>query len=196
MRLLETVTGRLVNVADPDPKTINIDDIGWGLSRQARFCGQTITEIAYNTAQHSLFVCAEAEKAIAGTIDGWENVPLYALLHDAAEAYTGDWPSPVKHLPSLKPIIDDIENNLMDAIYISLKLDPPDKRMIDIVKHCDRLAQKIEAYQFMPSRGSHWEGLPEVSLEKLQQFQPPLDSLTSYKLFMTKFNELYHSGDK
>jgi hypothetical protein len=191
MRLLETVTGNLVDVSNPDPATISIEDIAWGLSRQPRFCGQTITETAYNTAQHSIFVAEEVEKMIKGTMSGWDDTALYALLHDAAEAYTGDWPSPVKHLPEVKPIIDEIERKLLLAIYQSLNLPGPTNQELDIIKKADRLAQKIEAFQFMPSRGKHWEGLPDVSLERLQQFTGPLDSLTSYKMFMANFSMLY-----
>ena len=119
------------------------------------------------------------------------NIILHALLHDSGESYLGDIPSPVKHLPSLKPIIDQIEHNLLEAIYISLEIDPPTDEELKIIKKADLIAQKIEAHAFMVSRGKHWEGLPSVSLERLQEFQPPLDSLTSYKLFMAKFKTLY-----
>lgn len=202
MRELETVTGQLVDVSNPDPATINIEDIAWGLSRMPRFCGQTVTAIAYNTAQHSLFVASEVETIV---YDNWDKhltacekiekneLILKALLHDAAEAYTGDLPSPVKHLDNLRPIIIQIETGLMNAIYTSLKLSPLTKYEEEVIKRADRIAQKIEAHAFMPSRGKHWENLPNVSLERLQQFSPPLDSLTSYKLFMDKFNSL-HKG--
>jgi 5'-deoxynucleotidase YfbR-like HD superfamily hydrolase len=191
MRTLETVSGKLVNVANPDPSTISIGDIAWGLSRISRFCGQTITVIPYSVAQHSLFVAEEVARMTEDLSEFKNsNIVLHALLHDAAEAFLGDVPSPVKHLPELKPIIDTIENNLLVAIYISLEIYPPSENELKIIKTADRIAQKIEAHAFMMSRGSHWEGLPEVSLERLQQFQPPLDSLTSYKKFMSKFNEL------
>lgn len=198
MRELETVTGQLVDVSNPDPSTINIEDIAWGLSRMPRFCGQTVTAIAYNTAQHSLFVAEEVEDMIRrDTIQlspsKHSDIVLKALLHDAAEAYTGDLPSPVKHLTKLRPIIIQIENGLMNAIYTSLGIVEPTEEEEKIIKLADRIAQKIEAHAFMPSRGKHWENLPNVSLERLQQFSPPLDSLTSYKLFMNKFNSL-HKG--
>lgn len=191
MRKLETVTGQLVDLSNPDPSTINIEDIAWGLSRMSRFCGQTVTAIPYNVAQHSLFVALEVESMFKdGISEDVLRVILLALLHDAAEAYTGDLPSPVKHLPELRPVIVGIENNLMSAIYIKLNIAGPTEEEEELIKRADRIAQKIEAHAFMPSRGRHWENLPEVSLERLQQFSQPLDSLTSYKLFMDKFNSL------
>lgn len=191
MRKLETVTGQLVDLSNPDPSTINIEDIAWGLSRMSRFCGQTVTAIPYNVAQHSLFVALEVESMFKdGISEDVLRVILLALLHDAAEAYTGDLPSPVKHLPELRPVIVGIENNLMSAIYIKLNIAGPTEEEEELIKRADRIAQKIEAHAFMPSRGRHWENLPDVSLERLQQFSQPLDSLTSYKLFMDKFNSL------
>lgn len=194
MRELETVTGKLVDVSNPDAATINIEDIAWGLSRMSRFCGQTVTAVPYNVAQHSLFVANEVEDMFNGLGIAHENkknrITLLALLHDAAEAYTGDLPSPVKHLPELHPIIKEIEDNLMNAIYKSIGIVVPTDEEEAIIKQADRIAQKIEAHAFMMSRGKHWTNLPEVSLERLQQFSQPMDSLSSYKMFMDKFNSL------
>jgi 5'-deoxynucleotidase YfbR-like HD superfamily hydrolase len=176
----------LVDVENPDPTTINIEDIAWGLSRISRFCGHTITVIPYNVAQHSLFVANEVEAA------GWtaKTLVLQALLHDAAEVYTGDWPSPVKRIPALYPVIKGIEAKLMSAIYWSLNLPEPTAEEEAIIKHADKVAQKIEAHAFMPSRGKHWPNLPDVSLERLQQFEQPMSSLDSYRAFLVKFNSL------
>jgi 5'-deoxynucleotidase YfbR-like HD superfamily hydrolase len=184
--MLETVTGQLVDVENPDPASINIEDIAWGLSRISRFCGHTITVIPYNVAQHSLFVANEVEAA------GWtaKTLVLQALLHDAAEVYTGDWPSPVKRIPALRPIIKGIESKLMSAIYEAMGLPAPTDEEEAIIKEADMVAQKIEAHAFMPSRGKHWPNMPTVSLERLQQFDQPMSSLGSYKAFIDKFNSL------
>ncbi len=207
---IETVTGRLVNIENPDPTTINIEDIAWGLSRLPRFCGHTITVIPYNVAQHSMFVADEVASLLSGSTDTlnkihlphgeWDawmvseemrnDIILKALLHDAAEVYTGDWPSPVKRITKLRPIIKKIEHDLMTAVYLAMSLAPPSEAEEKLIKQADMIAQKIEAHAFMPSRGKHWPNMLEVSLERLQQFSEPLDSLTSYKLFMEKFNSL------
>lgn len=200
IRELETVSGQLVDIENPDPMTINIEDIAWGLSRMSRFCGQTVTAIPYNIALHSIFVAEEVATIVNSEyvllpLADKQRLILGALLHDSPEAFTGDLPSPVKHLAALRPIIVEIENRLMVSIYTSLQLPPLSSDDHKIIKRADLIAQKIEAYQFMPSRGKHWVGLPTVSLERLQQFSDPLDSLTSYKLFMSKFKELYTPGE-
>jgi 5'-deoxynucleotidase YfbR-like HD superfamily hydrolase len=158
-----------------------------------RFCGHTVTTVPYNIAQHSLFVADEIELMLVenATWDrGYDRLIMLGLLHDAEEIYTGDWPSPVKRLPALHPIIKKIEADLKKAIFESLGLLLPTEEEEAIIKKADRIAQKIEAHAFMPSRGKDWPNMPSVSLERLQQFSAPLDSLTSYKLFMKKFDEL------
>src|ERR1700741_194155 len=160
---LETVTGQLIDVANPDPATIKIEDIGWGLSRLPRFAGHTITAIPYNGAQHSIFVADEIP-LLRPFLDHEELqymnpfLPLYALIHNAAESYTGDLPSPIKYLPELRPIIKEIEHKLMMAIYESLGLPPLHPGEEALIKKADKIAQKIEAHAFMPSRGRHWPG--------------------------------------
>lgn len=204
---LETVTGNLVDLNSPDPATISIEDIAWGLSRIARFAGQTITTVPYTVAQHSVFVAREVQSMVLQKTapvsipqtewDEWQSDEimqqtsiLKALLHDAAEAYTGDLPSPFKQIPDLHPIVKRIEARLMESIYEICNLPADSPAEVAVIKYADRVAQKIEAHAFMPSRGKDWPGLPEVSLERLQQFESPKDSLSSYREFMEFFKQL------
>lgn len=192
---LETVTGKLIDINDPDPGQIDIQDIAWGLSRISRFCGHTITEVPYNVAQHSVFVANEVEEWCRANLkEGpYSSILLHALLHDAAEVYTGDWPSPIKQIPELRPIIKRIENNLMVAINEAFDLVPMTDEEGRIIKLADDVAKKIEAHAFMPSRGANWPNMPDVSLEKLQKFESPLASLASYRTFMERFE--YYTKD-
>ncbi|MDO8599037.1 MAG: phosphohydrolase [bacterium] len=81
---LETISGVRFYPADPRSDEVRIEDIAHALSRQCRFGGHVRDH--YSVAQHSVLVSL--------------NVPphdaLAALLHDAAEAYVVDLPSPVK----------------------------------------------------------------------------------------------------
>lgn len=208
---LETVTGKVVNVIEPSPDQICIDDIGWGLSRMPRFCGHTITEVPYNVAQHSVFVGREVYniltrieeypelKEFFHEIRGLSNSQIHvietvmmAVLHDASEIYTGDIPSPVKQIPELRVIVKKVEHKLMAAIYQAFNLPEPTELQEKIIKHADKIAQKIEAHAFMQSRGNHWPNMPHISLEKLQKFESPKKALESYHEFMTFFNEFYN----
>jgi len=117
----------MVNVLKPDPATIKINDIAHALSHQCRFSGHTDT--FYSVAQHSIMV----SQMLDGT--GFE---LHGLLHDAAEAYLIDIPSPVKDfIPGFKTI----EENLMRVISVRFNLVFPfDAR----VKQADIAALEFE----------------------------------------------------
>ena len=208
---LETVTGKTIDVNDPRPEDINIDDIAWSLSRKPRFCGHTITEIPYNVAQHSIFVAKELERMVfhpeeypeiekeIGIIrdrltenpDEIKKLCFLGLLHDGSEAYTGDVPSPVKRIPELYPIFKRIEEELMFAIYLHFNVAAPDHAQEVLIKHADKISQKIEAHAFMQSRGSDWPNMPSVSLEKLQKFEAPKKALDTYHDFMEVFKQYF-----
>jgi 5'-deoxynucleotidase YfbR-like HD superfamily hydrolase len=188
MATLETVSGRKINVTNPDPATIAITDIAWALSRMPRFSGHSIPYVPYSVAQHCIRV-AEELKAYG------PRMQMHGLLHDAAEAYINDLPSPVKHIPEIHAVIKQLEDRLMTAIYKSLGLEHPTANEEHIVKIADKNQQAVEAYNFMYSRGSDWN-LPEVSFKKLQEFEQPLTSVESYDKFLFFFKELRNLCDK
>lgn len=138
---IETVSGSYVDFADPQPDTIFIDDIAWGLSREARFGGHTNTVEPYSVAQHSSVVFNLIVKAfeegpiqdslldylkeqgrlvsfhiVSMTPDGRRLAALHGLLHDASEAYLRDIPNPAKQLPELKTAYMILEGRLMNVI--------------------------------------------------------------------------------
>lgn len=53
---IETMTGKFVDLVNPDPATIDIRDIAWATSRVPRYVGHTISALPYTIAQHSIFV--------------------------------------------------------------------------------------------------------------------------------------------
>ena len=127
MAKLETVSGRKIDVTNPDPNTIEITDIAWALSRMPRFSGHSIPYIPYSVAQH----CMQVMKELAPHGD---RIQLYGLLHDAAEAYINDLPSPVKHIPEIHAVISKLEDKLMLTIYEALGIRPPTDEEEKIVK--------------------------------------------------------------
>jgi len=184
MRKLETVTGQLVNLADPDPATINIEDIAWGLSRMSRFCGQTVTAIPPTVAQHCIFVSDLIFDAHSNN-----ELALIGLLHDAAETYIGDIPSPVKHTDEVEKVIKKIEDRLLFCINEKFLGRQPTEQEQKICHYFDKKAQFIEAYHFMHSRGQHWPGKEDhpISLRDLQDYPEILTSTRAYEDFLTKF---------
>lgn len=91
MSIIVTNSGKFVNLADPQPESICIEDIAHHLAHINRFTGATTT--AYSVATHSIYV--------AGLVS--DEYKLQALMHDATEAYLGDVSSPLKSiLPEYK----------------------------------------------------------------------------------------------
>ena len=182
MNTLETVSGKKVNVSNPDPSTIEITDIAWALSRMPRFSGHSIPYVPYSVAQH----CIQVMKELA---PHGPEIQMYGLLHDAAEAYINDLPSPVKHIPEIHAVIKKLEDKLMLTIYEALGLRPPTEEEEAIVKIADKIQQAVEAHNFMYSRGHDWN-LPKVSFKKLQEFEQPIVSVKAYDLFLNYYEIL------
>ena len=76
------LSGRRLDLLDPSPLDVEIEDIAHGLARVARWNGQTHGPHIFSVAQHSLLV-----EALAGAEK--PDLPatgrLVALLHDAPE---------------------------------------------------------------------------------------------------------------
>lgn len=199
MYTLETVSGRFVDLVNPDPVSIVIDDIAWSLSRLARFNGHTINVHPYSVGQHSMSVSHEVIEIIKNSkskskmsVRELSRMSLLGLLHDASEAYTGDIPGPLKKIPDIRPTIKKIENRIQAAIYTSLNIDPPSHDDELIIKQADLIVQRIEAYNLMPSRGMCWPDTVEVEvpITKLQRDEMPAPSMKIYLEFMKMFHSL------
>lgn len=191
MSTIETVTGQFIDLLEPDPRTIVLEDIAWSLSRIPRYCGHTVMSVAYSVAQHSLFVSREISKFMPPELLNDEltvlRYQLYGLMHDATEAYTNDIPGPVKHLPGIEEAIMVLEDKLEAAIFESLNVDAMSHSILKLAdKHC----QKIEMFFFMKSRGTHIAGFGEVGLLELQEFEQPLPAPEVYNQFKLEYNRL------
>lgn len=205
---IETVTGKLVNPANPSLDAICVDDIAWALSRIPRFAGHTVTETPYNVAQHSVYVSELVSQLLYGHVnfahidDGLkiirerinfggqvQLVAIKALFHDGHEAYFGDIPSPIKKIPALRDTFKMLETKLDEAIFKHLEVDPMSEDEKRVIKYCDKLAQAIEGYQFMPSRGLNWI-LPTPTLTMIQKFPAPMKPLDSYRAFLERYELL------
>src|SRR3981081_4010391 len=87
------LSGRRLDLLDPSPLDIEIDDIAHGLARVARWNGQTLGEHAFSVAQHSVVVEEIVAHIQPDIAPRWR---LAALLHDASEYVIGDMISPFK----------------------------------------------------------------------------------------------------
>lgn len=176
-----TTSGKVINLFDPDPTMIEIEDIASSLSKLCRW-GGNISHF-YSVAQHSCFVAwlSPSELNFAG------------LMHDAAEAYAGDVIRPIKSLLSLA--YSDIEARLMDAICTRFQLHPD---MLSLVKQYDNKALYTEyaafhrndnvAREFIRSSSSAWlDVMPHESF-----WQPQ----SGYVAFLNTFHRLFQKNRK
>jgi 5'-deoxynucleotidase YfbR-like HD superfamily hydrolase len=137
------LSGRRLDLLDPSPFDIEIEDIAHGLARVARWNGQTIGEHAFSVAQHSCVVEEIAAHMKPGLEPKWR---LAALLHDASEYVIGDMISPFKS--ALGVGYKSFEARLEDAIHVRFGLPPKTPVAIKkLIKSADRACAFFEATQ-------------------------------------------------
>ena len=135
------LSGRRLDLLNPSPLDIEIEDIAHGLARVARWNGQTAGSHIFSVAQHSLLV-----EAIAGHLDPHlaTTARLALLLHDAPEYVLGDVISPFKAV--IGEAYKTVEERLLSAIYIRFGLPAaPGLSLKRLTKRADRSAAFLEA---------------------------------------------------
>jgi len=135
------LSGRRLDLLDPSPLDIEIEDIAHGLARVARWNGQTHGDHIYSVAQHTLLT-EELARRVTGALD--RRLALALLLHDSPEYVIGDMISPFKAV--MGGDYKAVEHRLLAAIHIRFGL-PPElpAEIIAIVKAADRGAAFLEA---------------------------------------------------
>jgi len=137
------LSGRRLDLLDPSPLDIEIEDIAHGLARVARWNGQTTGENAFSVAQHSFVVEEIAAHIRPGLEVRWR---LAALLHDAPEYVIGDMISPFK--TALGIDYRTFEERLETAINVRFGLPAHIPAEIKaLIKAADRACAFFEATQ-------------------------------------------------
>ena len=136
-------SGRQVHPFRLDAAEVHIDDIAHSLGRKCRFNGHC--SAFYSVAEHSVYVSYAVPEAFA----------LAGLLHDAAEAYSGDLWWPVKML--MREFIL-LEKRIQAVVLPVFGLSPT---LPEVVKRADWAVLADEREQLMPKAGRSWE-LPEA----------------------------------
>jgi 5'-deoxynucleotidase YfbR-like HD superfamily hydrolase len=137
------LSGRRLDLLDPSPMDIEIEDIAHGLARVARWNGQTLGEHAFSVAQHSVVVEEIVAHVQPDIEPRWR---LAALLHDASEYVIGDMISPFK--AALGVDYRTFEDRLESAIHIRFGLPAKAPQPIKkLIKAADRACAYFEATQ-------------------------------------------------
>ncbi len=134
------LSGRRLDLLDPSPLDVEIEDIAVGLARVARWNGQTSGDWAFSVADHCLLVESLLTLFRRDVPPSWR---LLALLHDAPEYVVGDLITPFKN--ALSGDYRDIEQRLMRAIRLRFSLTKLPKAAEALIKKADRAAAYVEA---------------------------------------------------
>lgn len=140
-----TASGKHFDLLDPKPEQVDHRDIFAAISKLCRFTGHC-SEM-YTVGQHSLLVMSLVPPEFR----------FEALMHDAAEAYTGDIGTPMKVAlgPAFREIEHRIEAVVREKYGLPVKLSPE-------VKHADLVALKLEKFIFMPVDHEPWSVLEGI----------------------------------
>jgi 5'-deoxynucleotidase YfbR-like HD superfamily hydrolase len=137
------LSGRRLDLLNPSPLDIEIEDIAHGLARVARWNGQTKGDHAFSVAQHCVLV-EEIAVHLDPELD--HAARLAALLHDAPEYVIGDMISPFKAALGLD--YKAFEKRLMAAILQRFGLPAQSPAKLEtFIKKADRVAAYLEATQ-------------------------------------------------
>ena len=187
------LSGRRLDLLNPSPLDIEIEDIAHGLARVARWNGQTDGEHAFSVAEHSLLV-----EKIASQLDRKlsRKYRLAALIHDAPEYVIGDLISPFKAALSLD--YRAFEARLLAAIHLRFGL-PPELpgNVTKLIKRADKIAAYYEATclaGFSRTEARRFfgqpRGLSSALVNRLSNLRP-LSAADGETAFLERFNDLH-----
>jgi len=157
------LSGRRLDLLDPTPVDIEMEDIAHGLAFVARWNGQTRGDYPYSVAEHSLLVEDIHTRLHPQTPVKWR---LAALLHDAPEYVIGDMISPVK--AAVGPGYGELDARLAAAIHLRFGLPAIlPKPVKQAIKKADRVSAWLEAVQiagFAEAEADRFFGRPDAAL--------------------------------
>lgn len=175
------LSGRRLDLLDPSPLDVEVEDIAHGLAFVARWNGQTRGEHAYSVAEHSLLVEEIFAMIVTGCEARWR---LAALLHDAPEYVIGDMISPVK--AAVGPGYAALDARLTRAVHLRFGLPAELPKLVKAqIKRADRISAWLEAVRiagFGEAEANRLFGAPRLagvgSLEL--RLRPPFETRQAF----------------
>jgi len=176
-----TTEGAELDFLNPDPKIITLNSIAEGLSKAARYSGQT-PRVFYSVAEHSVLCSYRVS----------EHCALQALMHDAAEAYTGDFANPLKRLiHDQTDVLKVIDDRITRAIFQKFGIKPSSDTdaICEEVHEADTYVFFQERNQLMPAAlwwdnyGGGDPNYPEIRCYEWRMAK---------NIFIKRFEELFY----
>lgn len=183
------LSGRRLDLLDPSPLDIEIEDIAHGIARVPRWNGQTKGAHIFSVAQHTLLVDTIARRQ--GPLDN--RLRLAIMLHDAPEYVVGDMITP------FKAVIGDsykaVEQRLLSAIHLRFGLPPQlPAAQEQTVKRADRAAAYLEATRlagFAEAEARKFFGAPpQLSPALERDYLTPWPAETAEARYLERFAKL------
>ncbi|MEM6712086.1 MAG: HD family hydrolase [Pseudomonadota bacterium] len=185
------LSGRRLDIADPSPFDVEIEDIAHGLARVARWNGQTTGDHAFSVAQHSLVVLHVLDALHDNAAS--PELRLTTLLHDAPEYVIGDMISPFKAF--LGESYRTIEDRLATAIHLRHQLPPSvGESHHKTIKQADRISAYLEAVQlagFTAHEAGDLFGVPRADLIDMRLV--PLSAIEAEEAFLNAHAEAFEA---
>jgi len=184
------LSGRRLDLLDPSPLDIEVEDIAHGLARVARWNGQTKGNHIYSVAQHCLLVEALARQR-APRLD--RSRRLAVLLHDAPEYVIGDMISPFKAV--IGADYKAVERRLLTAIHQRFGLPAQSAPELDaLIKTADRAAAYLEATRlagFEAAEARRFFGRPPVFSAAMERdYLKPWPAETAQLRYLDRIGKL------
>ena len=184
------LSGRRLDLLDPSPLDIEVEDIAHGLARVARWNGQTHGAHIFSVAQHTLLVEA-VMRAQFPRVD--HRLRLAAMLHDAPEYVIGDMISPFKAV--IGGSYKAVEKRLLSAIHIRFGLPAILSDEIESqIKAADMGAAYLEATHLAGFGDAEAKRLfgrdPKLPPAMLDDFMTPWSAGKAEKQFLARFKTL------
>lgn len=166
---LQTYSGQAFDILAPTTSTIRIEDIAHALSNLCRFAGHVRT--FYSVGEHSVR---------ASHIPQSRDLQRAALMHDAAEAYIVDIPSPLKPLlTGYREIEQRIESVIAEKFGVNLGH--------PLIRDLDLIMLATEKRDLMGPEARPWGDLPDPLPEKIEPWTP----IQAEQRFLLRFRELF-----
>lgn len=181
------LSGRRLDLLNPSPLDIEIEDIAHGLARMSRWNGQTTGDWPFSVAQHSLLVEDLLVDMKPEAPSAWR---MAALLHDAPEYVIGDLISPFKAAVGLD--YKAFELKLLSAIHIRFGLPAEaSATLTKAIKKADQAAAFVEATQlagFEKMEAKKIFGPPPATIDRHQLTPLPTDDVK--RAFLHRFETI------
>jgi 5'-deoxynucleotidase YfbR-like HD superfamily hydrolase len=182
------LSGRRLDLLEPSPLDVEIEDIAHGLARVARWNGQTRGSHAFSVAQHSVLVERLVHELSPRLV---REARLMALLHDAPEYVVGDLISPFKAAVGIN--YEALEEKLQAAVHLRFGLSAHVPAALKaLFKRADHISAYYEATQlagFEEAEARRLFGRPPARLRTPRL--TPLSVVEAQAQFLARFHRLY-----